>query len=87
MSILCTKTQAEKLTANDVAALDLLLESYPGYMMVDDFRAVTKLLELEFIEAGVRMDGQLAQAVYRVTARGAEAYRMSQPVRKLDRVG
>ena len=87
MSKLYTKTAASKLTTSEIGVLDHLLENFPCYAMVDNFRAVTKLLEEDLIEADVRMDGEVAQAVYRVTKRGAEAYRLSQPVRTFERVG
>lgn len=87
MSPLCSKRAAEKLTTSDIAVLDLLLEAYPEYSMVDDFKAVTRLLDRDYIEADVRKDGDTDQAIYRLTARGAEAYRLCNHVSVLERVG
>jgi hypothetical protein len=86
MERLCPQRVADRMTKSDRLVLDTLLAEYPAYAMVDDFGAVGKLLSYELIEANVRHDGEVAQAVYRITARGAEALRLSSGVVALERV-
>lgn len=87
MTKLCSQRTADKLTTSEMQVLDSLLEAYPAYAMVDDFRAITRLLDHEMIEANVRKDGEVDQAVYRITPSGAEAYRLRNHVSALERVG
>lgn len=87
MDKLCSQRSADRLRVIDRVVLDALLAEYPAYAMVDDFSAVTRLMAEDFIEADVRHDGEVDQAVYRITVRGAEALRLSSNVTKLERVG
>lgn len=87
MEKLCPQRVADRMTKSDRAVLDALLAEWPKYAMVDDFGAVSKLLAYDLIEANVRQDDEVYQAVYRITARGAEALRLASGVSTLQRVG